>query len=138
MKIKLLHGRAIVVDNEIHTITVNDTLKIPVLADLETKDLFAICFISGKKYTFKVFNNVLEVPPEYLAPGEMLVTFQLIKNDNVLSTWICEKITLKEAEGVYSPIPEILELRKALEDMEKELAETKEYFKGICEGYDII
>lgn len=138
MKIKLLHGRAIVLDKEIHTISANEMLEIPIQSDTAYGELYAVCIINGKKKTFKVFNNVLAIPPEHLSSGELLITFQQIKDGQLLNKWICEKITLKEAEGVYEPISEIVEIREEMKEMRSYIEETKEYFKGICEGYNII
>ena len=138
MKIQLLHGRAIVLDKEIHTISANEALAIPIKSDTAYSNMYAVCIINGKKNTFKVFDNVLEIPPEHLSSGELLITFQQIKDGKVLNTWLCEKITLKEAEGAYEPIPEIVTIREEMRVLRNYLEETKEYFKGICEGYDIV
>ena len=138
MRIKLLTGRAIVLDKEIHTLSVNEALALSIESATAYSNLYAVCVLNGKRNTFKIIDDVLEIPPVYLSSGDILITFQQIKDGKVLNTWLCEKITLKEAEGRYDPIPEIVEIRAELEKMRKETEETKEYFKGICEGYNII
>lgn len=138
MKIRLLDGRAIVIDNEIHTICENEDLYLPVIGNSVYTDTYAICIINGKKSTFKIIGGVLSIPPSYLDSGELLITIKQVKDGQILNTWICEKITLKRLEGSYTAIPEIGQLRAEIREMKTVLEETKEYFKGICEGYNII
>ena len=138
MKIKLLNGRAIVLDKEIYTICVNKALDFIIESDIMYGNLYAICIINGVRNTFAIKEGVLSIEPKYLSSGELRIIFQQIKAGNKLNEWICESVTLREAEGEYEIIPEISEIRKEMEIMRKEVTQAMEYFKGICEGYNII
>lgn len=138
MYIRLLTGRAIVLNNQVHTIADNDPLELAVRSDVEYEGLYAICVLNGVRRTYKIVDKNLLIPPSDLDSGELLITIQQINNGKALNTWYCEKIMLRQASGRYEAIPEVLELRKEIEEIRKVLDETKEYYKGICQGYAII
>lgn len=138
MYIRLLTGRAIVLNNTIQTLAENVPLELTLRSDIAYDDIYAICVLNSKRRTYKFFDGSVSIPPSELSSGELLITLQQIKEGKVLNTWYCEKITLREAPGRYEAIPEVLVLRKEIEEIRKVLEETKEYYKGICQGYAII
>lgn len=138
MKIKLMKGRAIVSDREIQTIAHNEPFTVDIESETPYSDLYAVCIIGGKKHPFKIKDGKLIIESKYLRSGEMLMTISQVKDGKTLNSWICERITFKEIEGSYEPIPEIVELRKDIADIRALLEETKEFYRGICEGYNII
>ena len=138
MQINLHKGRGIVCEKEVQTISLNEPFTVDIKSETPYSDLYAICIIAGKKYPFKIVDGVLSIDPKYLRSGEMLMTISQVKDGKTLNTWICERITFKEVEGRYEPIPEVLELRKEIAEVRAMLEETKEYYRGICEGYNII
>lgn len=138
MTITLGKGRAVFSNSEIQTITENEDFRAKIESDAAYANLYAVCMICGKRHTFKIFNDELVIPAKLLKSGDMLLTVCQVKDGNTLNTWYCEKLTFKEADGAYHIIPEIAQLKEELAAMRKEIAETKEYYKGICEGYNII
>ncbi len=123
MYIRLLTGRAIVLNNTIQTLAENVPLELTLRSDIAYDDIYAICVLNSKRRTYKFLDGSVSIPPSELSSGELLITLQQIKEGKVLNTWYCEKITLREAPGRYTVVPETIAMKNEIAVLKKALAE---------------
>lgn len=103
--------------------------------------------VGGGAYRRSIINEKTEIPSKALE-GNVRVT--VIDNGR---RWECEELIGKrQSDGCVTVVPnnaklpdtvvklciENEDMRCSISRLSKELEETKEYFKGICEGYDIV
>ena len=122
MKITLYNNGAGYFDKENYTLC-DEPLEIAI--ETAYSDLYAVCILNKKKETYKIRDGVLTVPCDFLAPGEMLIDLQQIRNGQIIKRWSVEKLTLSNAESQYEAIPELAALRKDINTLKtavKELA----------------
>lgn len=89
----------------------------------EEDNLYAVCTIGNERTVIKVKDGVLEIPPPFLAPGELHVTFQKVENGEVIKIWRAERVTLRKLDDEYNAIPELVTLRNELTTVKKALKE---------------
>ena len=122
MKITLYsNGRAYFV-SEVYTIC-NEPLKIEVEADEVHNNLYGICTIGNERAVIKVKDGILSVPPSFLTPGILLVTFKQVEKGEPTKAWNAEKVVLRSLEGKYEVVPEMVLLRDEIRTLKKAMTE---------------
>ena len=116
MRIALHNNGTAYLDKEVFVLC-DEPLEIEVEADPEYDNLYAVCSTDDARLPYKIKDGKLTVPPSFMSPGEMRITFQQIANGDVVKRWNTEKVTVKELDGKYEVIPELVLLKRAIVEL---------------------
>lgn len=122
MKITLYNNGRAYFEKEVFTLC-DEPLLIDVEADEAYNNLYAVCTIGNERSVIKVKDGVLTIPPTFLAPGILCVSFRQIENAEPTKRWNAEKIVLREIEDRYEVIPEMALLRNEIDTVKKAIKE---------------
>ena len=95
----------------------DEPLIIEVNADPKYDNLYAVCATDNARLPYKVKEGKLTIPPSFMSPGEMRITFQHFANGEAVKKWNTEKVTIKALDNSYEVIPELVVLKRALKEL---------------------
>ena len=112
-----LHNNGTAYLSEEAYILCDEPLEIEVEADPKYDNLYAVCSTDNARLPYKIKDGKLTVPPSFMSPGVMRITFQHFVNGEAVKKWNTEKVTIKALDGKYEAIPELVVLRKAIVEL---------------------
>lgn len=116
MKITLYENGSAYFEKEVFVLC-DEPLEIEVDTDKEYDNLYAVCTSAKDHFPYKVKDGKVIIPPSFMSPGEMHITFKQIANGEVLKWWHSERVTIKGLEDKYEVIPELALLKKAVTEL---------------------
>ena len=120
MKITLYNNGRAYYDGETFTVC-DEPLNIEIETELD--NLYAVCTIDKERTTIKVKDGILSIPPSFLAPGVLFVSFNQVENGEIIRQWRSERVTLRGLNGEYEAIPELVTLQKEMTTIKQALKE---------------
>lgn len=107
-------------DDKIYTFVTGEELKITLQVDTgRTTDYYAtVQHENGTKVYLKAKNKTFTIPDNLLIFGAIDMTITAQVGNDVVKTVYCEKLLIKEVDGGIKVVPEILELKQCVKNIE--------------------
>lgn len=75
-----------------------------------------------KKKQYKLTQNSIDIA-EFLEPGVVDMEISMVSKGEIVKTWRCPRIIIKEHQATFELTPEIAELRQGIEDTKTAIKE---------------